>query len=69
MDPLNPSPPETYTFCNCGKRGCPSLRVVDDGVVIQAPFAEIVTTETNSGICFSPEQARELRERLEKLGF
>lgn len=69
MDPLNPEPPETYTFCKCGKRGCPALRRAGDSVVIEAPFAEIVTTETSSGVVFSPEQATELRQLLEKLGF
>jgi hypothetical protein len=69
MDPLNPSFPEPYTFCKCGKRGCPTLRQTAEGVVLEAPLAEIVATEGSAGVLFDPEQARELREKLQELGY
>lgn len=69
MDPTNPEFPEPYTFCKCGKTGCPSLQQTSDGVVIQAPDAELVTSAGKTGVPFTREQATELRELLQKLGF
>jgi hypothetical protein len=69
MDPLNPEFPKPYTFCNCGKKKCPTLRQTAEGIVLEAPLAEIVSTEGSAGVLFSPEQARELRLELEKRGF
>jgi hypothetical protein len=69
MDPINPSFPEPYTFCNCGKKGCPSLRHTTEGIVIEAPNAEVVSTDDSKGVPFTREQAVELRELLQSRGF
>ncbi len=53
---------DPYTFCNCGRAGCPAISTDSSGnVVIDEELKDLVDRgETRSGIVFQPAQAREL---------
>lgn len=63
------TPTDRFTFCNCGKKGCPSAVFVDGGVRLEAPTSELVTTSDGQGVFLDADAARELRRLLEERGF
>lgn len=66
MDQPEDDFPSPYTFCNCGKKGCPTASDTPDGVLLEAPSAELVATDGGVGVPFTHEQARDLLKYLKK---
>ena len=63
--------PDPYTFCNCGRAGCPSIATDPDGNLVISEDLERMTEPSagRSGVVFQPEQARELFSWLKQHGF
>lgn len=63
--------PDPYTFCSCGRTGCPGISTDSEGnvVVNEDAVAFIDVGEDRRGIVFKPDQARELKIWLEQHGF
>ncbi len=64
--------PDPFSFCNCGKKGCPGIRTVNGGadVAIDEAALDMVGLATERpAIVFTREQATELRRWLEQHGY
>ena len=63
--------PDPYTFCNCGRAGCPSIATdLEGNLVISEDMHHLIAVSgERSGIVFSPEDARKLFTWLNEHGY